>query len=89
MIGEEQVVAEADRLVANTRFEARDLLDRYDADPTRVSVVQPGVDLARFRPAPGDRSGAARQARRRLGLPVDGYVVAFVGRIQPLKAPTC
>ncbi|HKT02436.1 MAG TPA: glycosyltransferase, partial [Rugosimonospora sp.] len=26
-------------------------------------------------------------ARRRLGLPVAGHVVAFVGRIQPLKAP--
>jgi len=26
-------------------------------------------------------------ARRRLGLPTHGYVVAFVGRIQPLKAP--
>ena len=60
VIGEEQVVAEADRLVANTRVEARDLLDRYDADPARVAVVQPGVDLARFRPAPGDRHAAAR-----------------------------
>jgi D-inositol-3-phosphate glycosyltransferase len=28
-----------------------------------------------------------RAARRSLGLPEDGYVVAFVGRIQPLKAP--
>ncbi|MEU1681146.1 D-inositol-3-phosphate glycosyltransferase [Micromonospora zamorensis] len=87
VIGEEQVVAEADRLVANTRVEASDLLDRYDADPARVSVVQPGVDLGRFRPAPGERSAAAREARRRLGLPAEGYVVAFVGRIQPLKAP--
>ncbi|WFE32348.1 D-inositol-3-phosphate glycosyltransferase [Micromonospora sp. WMMD975] len=87
VIGEEQVVAEADRLIANTRVEARDLLDRYAADPDRVAVVEPGVDLDRFRPAPGDREAAARAARRRLGLPVDGYVVAFVGRIQPLKAP--
>lgn len=87
VIGEEQVVAEADRLVANTRVEARDLVERYDADPDQVAVVQPGVDLDRFRPAPGDRTAAARAARQRLGLPVNGYVVAFVGRIQPLKAP--
>src|SRR4051794_7247561 len=33
VIGEEQVVAEADRLVANTLVEARDLIDHYDADP--------------------------------------------------------
>ncbi|SBT48335.1 D-inositol-3-phosphate glycosyltransferase [Micromonospora auratinigra] len=87
VIGEEQVVAEADRLVANTRVEARDLIDRYDADPARVAVVEPGVDLDRFRPAPGDRDAARLAARRRLGLPTAGYVVAFVGRIQPLKAP--
>ncbi|SCE75869.1 D-inositol-3-phosphate glycosyltransferase [Micromonospora viridifaciens] len=87
VIGEEQVVAEADRLVANTRVEARDLIARYDADPARVTVVQPGVDLDRFRPASGSRDAAMRAARRRLGLPTRGYVVAFVGRIQPLKAP--
>ncbi|MFG3422028.1 D-inositol-3-phosphate glycosyltransferase [Micromonospora sp. NPDC048063] len=84
VIGEEQVVAEADRLVANTAVEARDLIDRYDADPTQVAIVEPGVDLDRFRPA---SEGRQRAARRRLGLPATGYVVAFVGRIQPLKAP--
>ncbi|MDG4794169.1 D-inositol-3-phosphate glycosyltransferase [Micromonospora sp. WMMD1082] len=84
VIGEEQVVAEADRLVANTRVEARDLIGRYDADPARVAVVEPGVDLDRFRPAPG---GGVAAARARLGLPTRGHLVAFVGRIQPLKAP--
>ncbi|MFI7021383.1 D-inositol-3-phosphate glycosyltransferase [Micromonospora sp. NPDC049900] len=87
VIGEEQVVAEADRLVANTQVEARDLIDRYDADPARVAVVEPGVDLDRFRPVTGDREAATVAARTRLGLPVRGHLVAFVGRIQPLKAP--
>jgi D-inositol-3-phosphate glycosyltransferase len=79
VIGEEQVVAEADRLVANTRFEAEDLVRCYDADATRLTVVEPGVDLERFRPGPADR--------RSLGLPERGHVIAFVGRIQPLKGP--
>jgi D-inositol-3-phosphate glycosyltransferase len=79
VIGEEQVIAESDRLVANTRFEAHDLITCYDADPSRTAVVQPGVDLGRFRPG--------RAARRRLGLPERGFVVSFVGRIQPLKGP--
>jgi D-inositol-3-phosphate glycosyltransferase len=88
VIGEEQVVAEADRLVANTAVEARDLIARYDADPARVTVVEPGVDLDRFRPSPvGSEEATRLAARRRLGLPPHGYVVAFVGRIQPLKAP--
>ena len=81
VIGEEQVVAESDRLVANTRFEAQDLVSHYDADPTNLAVVQPGVDLDRFRPGP------AAAARARLGLPARGHIVSFVGRIQPLKAP--
>ncbi|HYN97850.1 MAG TPA: glycosyltransferase, partial [Pilimelia sp.] len=74
--------------VANTRAEAQDLIDRYDADPARVSVVEPGVDLDRFTPPPATGATAARaSARQRLGLPGRGYVVAFVGRIQPLKGP--
>ena len=82
VIGEEQVVAEADRLVANTPSEARELVDLYHASPAAVSVVEPGVDLERFQPT-SDR----RAARARLGLPLSGHIVAFVGRIQPLKAP--
>lgn len=80
-IGEAQVVEAADRLIVNTDGEARDLVELYDADPARVRVVPPGVDLDLFRP--GDQ-GAARAA---LGLPLDARVVLFVGRIQPLKAP--
>ena len=69
IIGEEQVVAEADRLVANTPAEARDLVDLYGADPARVAVVEPGVDLDRFTPpTPGRGRGAARGPGR-LGLP--------------------
>jgi D-inositol-3-phosphate glycosyltransferase len=88
IIGEEQVVAEADRLVANTDAERDELISRYGADPHRVSVVMPGVDLERFRPAAvGGAVEARLRARRQWGLPGDAYVVAFVGRIQPLKAP--
>ncbi len=81
VIGEEQVVAEADRLIANTVEEADQLVRLYGADPDRTLVVPPGVDLHRF--VPGDRAGA----RRVVGVPEDGIVLLFVGRIQPLKAP--
>jgi D-inositol-3-phosphate glycosyltransferase len=87
-VGEEQLVAEADRLVANTSVEARELITRYGAPASRVAVVEPGVDLARFQPpSVGCRTVVATAARKRLGLPVNGPIVAFVGRIQPLKAP--
>ena len=80
-VGEQQVVDEADRLIANTEDEARQLVSLYHADPARIDVAHPGVDLDVFRP--GDR----RAARASLGLPPDEDVVAFVGRIQPLKGP--
>ncbi|MGY1806727.1 D-inositol-3-phosphate glycosyltransferase [Blastococcus sp. SYSU D00669] len=81
VVGEEQVVAEADRLIANTEEEARQLVGFYGADPRRTLVVPPGVDLDRF--SPGDRVAA----RRTLGIRQDAVVLMFVGRIQPLKAP--
>ena len=81
VIGEDQVVAEADRLVANTEAEARQLVELCGADPMRTVAVAPGVDLDRFRP--GDRPAS----RAALGLASDAVVLAFVGRIQPLKAP--
>ncbi|MGB7979979.1 MAG: D-inositol-3-phosphate glycosyltransferase [Candidatus Nanopelagicales bacterium] len=81
IIGEQQVVDAADRLVANTATERVELIDLYDADPQLVDVVLPGVDLEAFH----DRDRAA--ARAALGFADEDLVVLFVGRIQPLKAP--
>ena len=81
VIGEEQVVAESDWLVANTYAEASQLANLYQAPQNRLSVVEPGADLARFTP------GSQAEARREFGLPDDELVLLFVGRIQPLKAP--
>lgn len=80
-VGEQQVVDEADRLIVNTEDEARQLVSLHHADPDRIDVVHPGVDLRTF--SPGDQAAA----RAALGLSPDRPVVAFVGRIQPLKAP--
>ncbi|MFW6091043.1 MAG: glycosyltransferase, partial [Actinomycetota bacterium] len=68
-------------LVANTAYEAAQLVTLYDADPSKVVSVHPGVDLDVF--SPGD----PRAARRRLGLRDDDVVLLFAGRVQPLKAP--
>ena len=81
LIGEEQVVAEADRLIANTVTEARELVELYGADPVRIDVVPPGVDTDVF--SPGDQA-AARAAS---GIGQDDAVIVFAGRIQPLKGP--
>ncbi len=80
-VGEQQVVDEADRLIVNTETEAQQLVSLHHADRSRIDVVHPGVDLELF--TPGDRA----DARAALGLAPDEQVLAFVGRIQPLKAP--
>jgi D-inositol-3-phosphate glycosyltransferase len=81
VIGEEQVVATSDRLIANTQAEARELIELYHADPHKVRVVSPGVDLTSF--TPGDKVAS----RQRLGVNLNAVVLLFVGRVQPLKAP--
>ena len=79
--GEEEIVRLADRLIANTEEERRELVQLYAADPQRVEVVHPGVDLDVF--VPGRRDAA----RAELGIAPDTHLVLFAGRIQPLKAP--
>ena len=76
---EAAVIGCSDAILASCDVEASQLRDLYDADPSRIEIVAPGVDHAFF--APGDR----RQARRALGFDEDAPMLLFVGRIQPLK----
>ncbi len=81
ILGEDEIVRLADRLIANTCEESNELISLYDADPDKVAVIHPGVDLSVF------RAGRQGEARAKLGLPADAHVLLFAGRIQPLKAP--
>jgi D-inositol-3-phosphate glycosyltransferase len=81
LIGEQQVVDVAQRLIANTQIEATELASLYSADPSKIDVVNPGVDLELFSP------GSQSAARKELDIPLDASMLLFVGRIQPLKAP--
>jgi len=76
--GEVRVIREADRIIAPTDTEREQLIEYYDADPSRIWVAPPGVDLDRF--VPGDRAAA----KRRFGFSDDPLVV-FVGRLQAFK----
>jgi len=81
-IGEEQVVAAATGLVANTDAEAASLVSLYAACPDNLFVVAPGVDLITYNPADG-KAGA----RTRLDIAQDAIMLTFVGRIQAHKGP--
>ncbi len=81
IIGEQQVVDAADLIIANTPAEGQQLVELYDADPDRLRIINPGVDLNVF--CPGDK----KAARSNVGIEGDALVVMFAGRLQPLKAP--
>jgi len=68
----------ADLLITSTLDESEELVQHYGADPSRVQVVAPGVDLSTFRPI--DRT----EARSKIDAG-DGPLLLFVGRLERLK----
>ncbi|TMC83484.1 MAG: glycosyltransferase family 1 protein [Chloroflexi bacterium] len=75
---EGEISRQADLLIASTGEEASDLVHGYGADPERVVVVPPGVDLSVFQPIDRD------EARRKIGYG-PGRLLLFVGRLERLK----
>lgn len=84
-IGEDEIAADSDILVAATDVEARQLVGLYGADPGSLAVVPPGVDVAAF--APCFSEAARADSRGALGFAGYDAVLAFAGRIQPHKGP--
>jgi D-inositol-3-phosphate glycosyltransferase len=80
---EASIIDCSDAVLASCTVEAEQIASLYGADPDRIRIVPLGVDHAFF--GPGHRP----QARRALGLPLDGRLLLFVGRIQPLKCADC
>ncbi|HKW71484.1 MAG TPA: glycosyltransferase [Candidatus Dormibacteraeota bacterium] len=75
---EGEIAQQADLLIASTADESEDLVNVYHADPNRVVVVPPGVDLAMFQPI--DRA----EGRRNIGYG-PGRLLLYVGRLERLK----
>jgi len=75
---EAELAQQADLLIASTEDEAQELVHGYGADPQRVRVVPPGVDLGMFQPV--DRA----EARRKISYGA-GRILLFVGRLERLK----
>ncbi|HEY9064881.1 MAG TPA: glycosyltransferase family 1 protein [Burkholderiaceae bacterium] len=76
---ERELVRRADAIVAECPQDRYDLLDLYQADPQRVRIVPCGFDPHEF--APMNRA----DARAKLGLAPDEFIVLQLGRIVPRK----
>ena len=77
--GEKQVIRRADRIVVATLAELTQLRFLYKADPAKMVIIPPGVDVCHFYPIPSD------EAKVYVGLKPDDRMVLFVGRIERLK----
>jgi D-inositol-3-phosphate glycosyltransferase len=77
--GERDVLQRADCIVAATPAELSQLQWLYQADPGKVVVIPPGVDISRFYPISPD------EAKEVIGVPPCEKSLLFVGRIEPLK----
>jgi glycosyltransferase involved in cell wall biosynthesis len=71
----------ATAVVVNSRAVAARFDGRAGA-AARIRVVPNGIDLARFVPGPADPA-----LRRALGLPGEGPVIGYFGRLEPGKGP--
>jgi len=77
---EREVMAAVDRIVAPTPAEREQMVAHYGADPAKITVLPPGVDLELFRPIPKE------EARRYVGLADQRQrLLLFVGRLDPVK----
>ncbi len=77
---EAEVMAGVDRIVAATPDDTAQMVGLYGADPARITVLSPGVDLELFQPIPKE------EARRYVGLAdCDERLLLFVGRLDPVK----
>ena len=79
IVGEMEVIGAADTLIASTDEELEHLACLYEASHDRLKTIYPGVDHGTFNP------GSKLEARRQLGLDPEDAILAYVGRIQPLK----
>lgn len=91
--GEALVARESQAVVAISAAEARTVIERCGADPERVCIVSPGVDLDLFRPLLDEEDPWPEWDGTPGSLPVAvpdslprGFLL-FAARLQPLKGP--
>lgn len=78
--GEALLAQRSDAIITVSTAEARTVVERCGADPERVLVIPPGVDLVQFRPAaPTDERPACPWCGSQAGY------VLMAARLQPLK----
>jgi glycosyltransferase involved in cell wall biosynthesis len=79
---ERRLAASTTRLVAVSPEVRDDLVELGVAGPEKFAVVRLGIELER---RTGATSDARRELRRLFGIPADGFVVGWIGRMTAVK----
>jgi hypothetical protein len=74
-----EIVRKAGRLIAQCPNERSEFINDYYAQPEKVALIPAAVNTHAFRPV--ERA----QARQHIGLPQEGKVIVYVGRLLPRK----
>ena len=76
---ESQIIRSVQCMIAQCPSEWAELVHDYGADPARVEIIPSAVNTRVFHPIP------QAEARQRLGLAQDAFIVVYVGRMLPRK----
>src|SRR5690606_28281298 len=76
---EEDLVQQADSVIAECPQDFEDLVTLYNADPARLYMAPCGIDVEQFHPE------SKALARLRTGIRQDAKVILQLGRLVPRK----
>lgn len=76
---EKMLCQSADRIIATNLQEKEDLVDLYQADPAKVTIIPCGVNLDLFQPLPQEES------RKDIAFSRDDFLITYVGRLENRK----
>lgn len=76
---EMEIVRRVERVIAQCPNEHKELINDYAAEPDKIALIPGAVNTRSFYPV--ERA----HARERIGLPPDGRVIVYVGRLLPRK----
>ncbi len=76
---EDEIIQNADCIIAECPEDRRDLIDLYDADPSRIRMIPCGYDPDEVGPMD------CKEARAQLGWDPDTFYVLQLGRMVPRK----
>lgn len=76
----------ADRIITVSKFVANDIVKRYPAASSKITHIYTGEEQERYIPHYSDQGkNITKQMKRNLGIPLNFYIILFVGRLQHKK----